>query len=84
MQYVRFICTSFRNAAVCPRIPVHFLNGYDNRTVLLRPTECPKIYGNLYCICLSILQLYTDAVQRCGKFWDTQYETERADSGMKV
>ena len=39
-------------------------------------TEKPmKFTANLYCICLSIPQEYTeaDAVQICGKFWDTQY-----------
>ena len=25
----------------------------------LASTECPKISANLYCICLSILQIYT-------------------------
>ena len=39
-------------------------------------TECPKIYrkSELH-PCLSITQIYTkeDAVQICGKFWDTQY-----------
>ena len=29
-------------------------------------TKCPKMYTNLYCVCL-------DALQICGKFWDTQY-----------
>ena len=35
----------------------------------------PKVTANLYCICLSILQIYTkaDAVHICGNFWDTQY-----------
>ena len=35
----------------------------------------PKFTANLYCICLSIQQIYTsaDAVQICGKFWVTQY-----------
>ena len=35
----------------------------------------PKFIENLYCICLSIPQIYTkaDAVQICGRFWDTQY-----------
>ena len=35
----------------------------------------PKFTANLYCICLSITQIYTsaDAVQISGKFWDTQY-----------
>ena len=35
----------------------------------------PKFTNNMYCICLSIPQIYTkaDAVQICGKFRDTQY-----------
>ena len=35
----------------------------------------PKFTANLYCICLSIPQIYTlaNAVQVCGTFWDTQY-----------
>ena len=35
----------------------------------------PKCSANLYCICLSLPQIHTeaDAVQICGKFWDTQY-----------
>ena len=33
----------------------------------------PKFNANLYCICLSIPQINTDAVQICGKFWNTQY-----------
>ena len=35
----------------------------------------PKFSANMYCICLSIPQIYTsaDAVQICGKLWDTQY-----------
>ena len=31
-----------------------------------------KFTANMYCICLSIPKIYTDAVQICGKFWDTQ------------
>ena len=33
----------------------------------------PKFTAYLYCICLSIPEIYTIAVQICGKFWDTQY-----------
>ena len=35
----------------------------------------PKLTANMYSICLSIPKIYTkaDAVQFCGKFWDTQY-----------
>ena len=35
----------------------------------------PKFTENLYCICISMPQILTeaDAVQICGKFWDTQY-----------
>ena len=35
----------------------------------------PKFTANMYCVCLSIPQIYTkaDTVQIYGKFWDTQY-----------
>ena len=35
----------------------------------------PKCTANLYCICLAKDLRYTqaDAIQVCGKFWDTQY-----------
>ena len=35
----------------------------------------PKFTAYLYCIYLSILQIYTyaDAVKICGTFWDTRY-----------
>ena len=38
-------------------------------------TEIPKITANLYCICLSIPQIYNlaDTEQICGKFLETQY-----------
>ena len=37
----------------------------------------PKFTANLYCVCLIIPQIYTEAdeVQICGKFRDTQYST---------
>ena len=43
---------------------------FFTRTVL----SVPKFNANLYCICMSIPQIYTyaDAVQICGQFWDTQ------------
>ena len=42
----------------------------------------PKFTANLYCICIIIPQIYTeaDAVQICGKFWYTQYIITCADS----
>ena len=38
-------------------------------------TECPKIYRKsvLYLLKYAANLYYTDAVQICGKFWDTQY-----------
>ena len=38
-------------------------------------TECPKFTANLFYICFRIDLRSTeeDAVQICGKFWDTQY-----------
>ena len=42
----------------------------------------PKFTANLYCICLSVPQIYTeaDAVQICGEFWDTQYIRQGGDT----
>ena len=46
-------------------------NGQVQPWHLLSVSKCT---ANLYCICLSIDLRYTkaDAVQICGKFWDTQ------------
>ena len=53
----------------------------SNRSGGLHPVRpnilsVPKFTANLYCICLSVPQIYTqaDVAQICGKFWDTQCE----------
>ena len=50
---------------------VRFSDNIPHRDIL----SVPKCTANQYCICLSIPQIntYADAVQLCGKFWDTQY-----------
>jgi len=61
-----------------------FMNYYEYIKILcafytyinyLKILSVPKLSANLYCICLSIDFMYTeaDAVQICGIFWDTQY-----------
>ena len=47
----------------------------NDRSIILLILSVPKFTANLYCNCLSINLRYTqaDAVQICGKFWDTQY-----------
>ena len=44
-------------------------------TTKVKVLSVPKFTANLYCICLSKPQIYTkaEAVQICGRFWDTQY-----------
>ena len=39
----------------------------------------PKLTANLYfiCICIDLWYIRADAVQICGKFWDTQYMSAR-------
>ena len=49
-------------------------DGY--RILLALLTKCPEnpeVTENLYCICLSLLQIYIQADGKIfGKFWDTQ------------
>ena len=53
------------------QVTVHIYN------VLNKILSVPKFTAKLYCICLSIPQIYTilyaDAIQIRGKFWQTQY-----------
>ena len=57
------LCTKF----VC-RVTMYCNNHVEHPLL-----SVPKVTANVYCICLSILQIHTnaDAVHICGYFWDT-------------